>query len=281
MRSLCVVAIMSLLISGCKSSAIRRDIVEFQKIEFELPHSSDIMPAYRLVVFYDSTSCNSCGYNSLYLWQEMIEFAEEYPDRLSNYFIFSPSQEGLREMRHLYDSGEYEVWLDSAGMFLKHNPDYDDIRRFSIFLLDTSSRAVLVGNPLFNETLYQLYREVIGMDYAPSASMIENADLAADQALVFETVLYDLGQIERGRVVDVDILAENTTAEDIVIMDVRSGCDCISVDGAVMKMIPAGGSEVLTLKYSAAYTGDFFYKISFINSYSGQPSEVAVMGSVR
>lgn len=273
------IILLSILLCACAEYRMRRDVIAFQKIQFELPDT--LKSEYRLVSFFDSTACNTCGYNSLYLWGEMMDFASAYPDKLTNYFIFSPSSKDLYLMEEFAKSGKYTIWLDSSGWFLKNNPDYARNPLFATFLLDTSGRAVLVGEPLFNETLYQLYREVIGMDYAPFASMIQNADLAADPSLAFDTVLYDLGQIERGSAVDVDIIAENTTAEDIVIMDVRSGCDCISVGGAVMKIIPAGGSEVLTLKYSAAYTGDFFYKISFINSYSGLPAEVAVMGSVR
>lgn len=279
MRNVFII-LLSIHLCACAEYGMRRDVIAFQKIQFELPDTA-LKSKYRLVSFFDSTACNTCGYNSLYLWGEMMDFASAYPDKLTNYFIFSPSSKDLSLMEEFVKSGKYPIWLDSTGKFLKNNPDYAENKKFSTFLLDTSGRAVLVGEPLFNETLYQLYREVIGMDYVPSASMIENADLAADPALVFDTVLYDLGQMERGSVVNVSIPAENTTAEDIVIMDVRSGCDCISVDGAVLKMIPAGGSEVLTLKYTAAYTGDFFYKISFVNSYSGRPSEVAVMGSVR
>ncbi len=75
--SLYTVALMSLLmISGCDSYRLKRDIVAFQKIRFELP-SDSLIPEHRLVVFYAPEACNSCGYNNLYLWEEMVELTSD------------------------------------------------------------------------------------------------------------------------------------------------------------------------------------------------------------
>lgn len=279
--SLYTEVLMSLLmISGCDSYRLKRDIVAFQKIRFELPTDS-LIPEHRLVVFYAPEACNSCGYNNLYLWEEMMEYAAIHPEKLRNYFIFSPSGRSLEEMVELTSNGRYDVWLDSAGQFLKDNPEYAGNRRFSTFLLDSSGKAVLMGNPLFNETLYQLYRRTIGMEEVSDAGMTDAVHLAEDPSLVFDRRIYDLGVLSLGAVTEIELVAENTVREDIVITEASSTCPCVDIGNALMKRIPAGKSAVLDLSFSATYAGDFFYVLSFTNSYTGQVTEVALQGSVR
>ena len=278
-RMICLVS-MSLLISGCDSNRLKRDIVQFQKIRFELPDDS-LTSEHRLVVFYAPDACNSCGYNNLFLWEEMMEYAEIHPEKLRNYFIFSPSGSGIEEMVELISNGRYQVWLDSTGQFLKDNPKYAGNQRFSTFLLDSSGKAVLMGNPLFNETLYQLYRRTIGMEEVNDAGMTDVVHLAEDPSLVFDRRIYDLGVLPSGTVTDIGLIAENTVCEDIVITQVNSTCPCVSVDKAIKARIPAGESAVLNLSFSPTYMGDFFYVLSFTSSYSGQVTEVALQGSVQ
>lgn len=250
---ICLVSMSLLMISGCDSYRLKRDIVAFQKIRFELPTDS-LIPEHRLVVFYAPEACNSCGYNNLYLWEEMVELTSD---------------------------GRYEVWLDSAGRFLKDNPEYAGNRRFSTFLLDSSGKAVLMGDPLFNEALYQLYRQTIGMEGVSDAGMTDAVHLAEDPSLVFDRRIYDLGVLPLGAVTEIELVAENTVREDIVITEASSTCPCVDIGNALMKRIPAGKSAVLDLSFSATYAGDFFYVLSFTNSYSGQVTEVALQGAVR
>lgn len=133
-----------------------------------------------MVVFYAPEACNSCGYNNLYLWEEMVE---------------------------LTSNGRYDVWLDSAGQFLKDNPEYAGNRRFSTFLLDSSGKAVLMGDPLFNEALYQLYRQTIGMEGVSDAGMTDAVHLAEDPSLVFDRRIYDLGVLPLGAVTEIELVA--------------------------------------------------------------------------
>lgn len=80
------IILLSILLCACAEYRMRRDVIAFQKIQFELPDT--LKSEYRLVSFFDSTACNTCGYNSLYLWGEMMDFASAYPDKLTNYFKF-------------------------------------------------------------------------------------------------------------------------------------------------------------------------------------------------
>lgn len=272
---------MSLLIYSCQSYNLRRDIASFQAIQFKLPRNSSHIPTYRLVVFFDSASCTTCGYNNLYLWDEMIEFSSENPMVLQNYFIFSPSLHSVDELRDLIDNGKYNVWLDTNNLFLESNPAYAENTRFTTFLINNEGKAVLMGNPIFNEPLYQLYRNTIGFESGTGFSILDSLDLKSDPSLVFDRRMYNLGTVHQNETVNIRLTAFNKTDEDIMITDMASDCPCIVSEDYKYKFIPAHESIPLNIEFSATYTGDFVHKISFKSSYSGLNSDIALYGTVR
>ena len=53
------------------------------------------------------------------------------------------------------------VYVDDRQYFITNNPTIPEDAMFHTFLLDRENRIVLVGNPVHNEKLWELYKNTI------------------------------------------------------------------------------------------------------------------------
>ena len=56
---------------------------------------------------------------------------------------------------------QFPVLLDTAGIFERSNPQLPENPVFHTFLLDRDNRVVLVGSPLGNPKMWELYKSTI------------------------------------------------------------------------------------------------------------------------
>ena len=56
---------------------------------------------------------------------------------------------------------EWPFFIDENGAFLKNNTVIPQDSRFHVFLLNSENKIILVGNPLNNETIWDMYKELI------------------------------------------------------------------------------------------------------------------------
>ncbi len=56
---------------------------------------------------------------------------------------------------------DYPVFLDTAGVFERSNPGLPANPVFHTFLLDRENRVVLVGSPIGNAKMWDLYKSTI------------------------------------------------------------------------------------------------------------------------
>lgn len=53
------------------------------------------------------------------------------------------------------------VYIDTLGIFQKNNPHLPKNPRLHTFLLDANNHVILVGNPLYNTKIKEMYDRVI------------------------------------------------------------------------------------------------------------------------
>ena len=79
------------------------------------------------------------------------------------YFIFSPSTEELANIRLSLSASRFyhPIYVDTSGIFIRENPHLPHNPLFHTFLLDEDNRVVLVGNPLENEKIEELFWKIV------------------------------------------------------------------------------------------------------------------------
>jgi hypothetical protein len=116
--------------------------------------------AFKILLYVDSTGCSDCRLK-LSSWQQLIAEADRlFPGKLS--FLFFLQLKNRKEMDYLFlrDKFDYPVHLDSENKInsLNHFPDKPE---YQCFLLNKDNKVLLLGNPVLNPKIWELYKQAI------------------------------------------------------------------------------------------------------------------------
>jgi hypothetical protein len=98
----------------------------------------------------------------MFEYAEIIDFRKETEGFLP-LFVFSPPCAKIDEVIRTLDVWEfdYPLLLDGSGAFSAANPHIPTDNRFHTFLIDKNGKVVLVGDPVNNPALWELYKTTI------------------------------------------------------------------------------------------------------------------------
>ncbi len=118
---------------------------------------------YNLIVYYDSTTCTSCEIGKLNAWREVINRSMKSRNKFRIFYIFSPQQKDIQMIKRMldYQQFDYPIYIDSNYVFSAKNESIVINRQFHVFLIDKDYMIKLVGNPLNNKKLWELYESII------------------------------------------------------------------------------------------------------------------------
>lgn len=117
----------------------------------------------RLIVYVDSLECSSCRVGRMYEYNEIISFRDTIGEQYLPIFIFSSPKHIVEELLYQIKISyfDYPILLDEKGLFPAANPHIPADSRFHTFLLDKTGKVVLVGDPVNNPNLWELYKTTI------------------------------------------------------------------------------------------------------------------------
>ena len=117
----------------------------------------------KLVVYADSVGCTACAINHIYTWSSLVDYAKGFSGRLKFYFIFSPMKREVRSTELLIANTnfDYPILIDTLGEFERLNPHLPKNQALHTFLLDENNRVILVGNPLRNKKIKEMFYKIV------------------------------------------------------------------------------------------------------------------------
>lgn len=164
-----------MLCTSCNSNErqeIIRLVKEWQDKEIVLPDSSvftiqgkdtidvNMDSMYKILVYVDSVGCTSCRLQ-LHKWKEFITEVDSITHH-SVQFLFYLTPKNVKEARYITrrDDFTYPMCIDPNNKINAHNhfPKED---MFHTFLLDTDNRVKVIGNPIHNSAVRELYLKTI------------------------------------------------------------------------------------------------------------------------
>lgn len=128
--------------------------------------------ACKFVIYIDSIHCVPCKLTRLKYWQEFEdEIHYKYP--FVNFIVVFEQPDKSNVLLRDYVNEEFSipVFVDDKHLFHASNPHIPNIEIFHSFLLDSDNNIVLVGNPMTNERIEELFYQLldsIGEDRAQS-----------------------------------------------------------------------------------------------------------------
>jgi len=117
----------------------------------------------KYIIYSDSLDCTSCMINNLSSWNPILEYSKKYNGKLIFQFIFSPIKKDLRQINMLIEhSGfKHQIMIDLKKNFEKLNPHLPKNKALHSFLLDENNNVILVGNPLHNKKIEEMFYKIV------------------------------------------------------------------------------------------------------------------------
>lgn len=117
----------------------------------------------KLVIFTDSTACTPCAMKQMYHWDPFIEKAYKSNHMLQLMFVISPKKNEIDMLNKslkiaIYD---YPIYIDTLSVFERMNPHLPKNKALHTFLLDENNNVILVGNPLHNKRIEEMFYKIV------------------------------------------------------------------------------------------------------------------------
>lgn len=124
--------------------------------------SSRLEERYKLVVYSDSNNCSGCYIDHLSRWNDFL-YLENDGLGVNFYFIIEARNNETEKLVPLLEDCDlrHAIYIDENSSFRKSNPNLPEESFFHTFLLDQNNNVLLVGNPLSNERMENLYLKTI------------------------------------------------------------------------------------------------------------------------
>ena len=161
----------AIFITSCNDvSREEREIRELhgRKIEFcrnyesislkdSLSIETELLCGVKIVTYIDESSCSECVMRSLLLWKRKIS---ELTHRVGFIPVVFPADKNeiYTTLKNLRITSP--LMYDTDNVFIKRNK-LTVLARNRTFLLDRNNRIVLVGEPILNKSLWELYKRTI------------------------------------------------------------------------------------------------------------------------
>lgn len=173
-HSLFIILVMCVLLPGCdqKKMKLTKLIKEWQGKEILFPPNPEMKlygqdtlcpdlfgRDYKIVNYIDTNGCTECRMK-LFDWQLLKEEADSL--HLDVAFIFIAWVNDYEYLENLQKINHFDtpILYDRTGKAdsLNHFPEAPGLQTF---LLDKNNRIILIGSPVGNETLWNLYKKTM------------------------------------------------------------------------------------------------------------------------
>lgn len=171
---------------------------------------------YKVLVFVDSIGCTSCKLQ-LSRWKEFIRYTDSISQKnIPFLFFFQFDDQWEIHSLLIRENFDKPICLDRSDSLNQLNHFPKDIR-FQVFLLDKNNKVVVIGNPVHNPNVKELYLEEISRKQP--VAPIQTTVKVEKESLLLET-------IPLGKSKDTLFKFVNTGDQPLVIIDVTTTCGC-------------------------------------------------------
>lgn len=203
---------------------------------------------FSVVNYIDSIGCIRCK-SQLPAWKNFIdEIRSIFGDKISVMLFMHPHKLVDAKYAIQKDTFPYPICIDLNDELnkLNHFPDDD---RFRCFLLDENNRVVLIGNPVHNPKIKDLYIRTICEKLGKT-----NFQEATNNPRI------NLGILSLNESKTVKFEIQNTDQETLQIDSVFTSCECTTAE-IDKTMIPKNESTFLSVTYTPDAVGNFYREV--------------------
>lgn len=275
-----------LLLTSCtdrQREAITHTVTQWQGREIQIPEGAVFTvqardtvtmdmhaAAHKVLVYVDSAGCTSCRLQ-LHEWKRFMAEVDSATDG-SVPFLFFLSPKSVKEARYITrrDDFTHPLCVDMQNRLdsLNHFPEEE---MFHTFLLDANNRVSVIGNPIHNRAVRELYMKTLtGQETEKSVNTMIEVPIHE----------LDLGTLTVGEEKTVSFTLRNSGAKRLLIYDVVTSCGCTAAKFE-KKPINPGKETAITVTYTADEIGKFNKTITVHLNTEDSPVKLKIRGEVK
>ena len=164
-------------LSGCRDAETRRTLRRMMGSTVVLPEkvtcvqNGEVFPMPeelrsrpKLIVFVDSTECSKCRIDNFIRYESLFELSRTTGSFEVLLLLSVRNSEYQNVVDHLVLSSQsYPVYIDTENNFRRGNPIIPDNSSMHSFSLDSDNRVILVGDPIYNESIMDLFQKMFNL----------------------------------------------------------------------------------------------------------------------
>ena len=231
---------------------------------------------YKIMCYVDTIGCVSCRLQ-LPKWKEFMATIDSLAmeDSLNAapvqfLFFFVPKKKidvyySLRTSKFTYP-----VCIDEKDSLNRLNHFLSD-ERFQTFLLDKDNRVLVMGNPVHNPKIKELYLRIITGKEGSASSTMPRTSLTLNRTSI------DMGTFDWQQEQTAEVVLTNSGDYPLVIEDVITSCGCTKVEYGKEPLQP-GKIMTVTVRYKAEHPEHFNKTVTVYCNAQGSPVKLKVSG---
>lgn len=222
---------------------------------------------YKIITYIDSTGCAPCRMK-LPSWNAFIAEILSLTDKEVAFLMILHSS-GDEDISYALkrDNFLYPITYDEDGLFAEDN-NLPESTPYTTFLLDGDNKIVLVGNPVLNPKLRDLYKKVI----------IEGS--AKSEPILCERPVSALGVVDAGARIEHSFELDNRSDSALTIQDVIPSCDCMNVEFPKESILPGKTSHIKISFTADTLPGAFSRYINIFYKEKEFPEKLTLPGYI-
>ena len=178
-------------------------------------------------------------------WRKFIKELDSIA-KISVCLIMHPNKDMEEKLKN--QCGDLPLFFDNDDVFFNQN-NFSDDKRFRCFLLDENNRVILIGNPVHNPKIKDLYIRTICEKLGKT-----NFQEATNNPRI------NLGILSLNESKTVKFEIQNTDQETLQIDSVFTSCECTTAE-IDKTMIPKNESAFLSVTYTPDAVGNFYREV--------------------
>ena len=140
---------------------------------------------------------------------------------------------------------------------------------FQCFLLDRNNNVLLIGNPLLNPKVWNLYKKMIIGD--------KQEDAISYTTIEPNKIVHNFGRVKKGSINKAVFLIKNIGIQPLVLYQVNASCGCTQVDWDKQPICPGKLAKV-KVELNIDKTGFFSKRIEVYGNIKSSPLTLKISG---
>ena len=232
-------------------------------VDYQIPTSD-----YKVLIYVDSIGCTSCKLQ-LPKWRKLIARVDSLTGGAVPFLFFFQSKDD-KELRYILRRDQFD-----RPVCIDHKNELDRLNKFpanitfQTFLLDKENKVVVIGNPIHNLAVEELYiKQLTGESQAMKLPLT---------ALQADRTEYDLGTVKEGTIKEQEVTIRNVGNHPFHLKGFTTSCDCTEAVSDWKTLAP-GESGTITVRYKAENPGGFFRTVEIYGNIPRQSIQLRFVG---